>query len=156
MRCDVCGSNDSVFFVKPDSGGGEIHVCRACAVIKGYAQAGDGFGARLDSFFNEQHVQSGPCPRCAWTEEQLASTGLLGCTECSKVYRHSVISIRKRAGAIGPYEGKVPRASNDGNSVEHSKADLSASLEHALRTEDFEAAAKIRDRLRASTKGNTP
>ncbi len=147
MRCDVCGSSDSIFFVKPDGAGGELHVCRACAVIKGYAQAGEGLGARLDSFFSEEDSCSGPCPQCAWSAGGLASTGQLGCTQCAKVFRRETMVLRKRAGASGCYEGKVARASRAGACDSGTKAELAVSLENALRTEDFEAAARIRDSL---------
>lgn len=152
MRCDVCGLSDSIFFVKPDGAGGELHVCRACAVIKGYAQAGEGLGARLDSFFTEEDSSPGPCPRCAWTAERLASTGQLGCTHCAKVFRRETMALRKRSGAPGLYEGKVARATAAGAYHAGTKAELSVSLENALRTEDFEAAARIRDSLIAVDK----
>ena len=152
MRCDVCGSSDSVFFVKPDGAGGELHVCRSCAVLKGYAQAGDGLGARLDSFLNEENTALGPCPHCGWTAERLATSAQLGCTHCIKVFKREIIALRKRAGASAVYDGKVARASAVNDLDSGTRMDLSISLEKALREEDFEKAARIRDSLISSSK----
>ncbi len=150
MRCDICGSNDSVFFIKPDGSGGELRLCRACAVSRGYASAGEGLGARLDSLLIDEAASSGPCPSCGWTADNLRSSGRLGCTDCVKAFRREILYALDRSGGRRPYDGKAPRGLREADRVGDSVADLSSALERAVRSEDFEAAAAIRDRLRAA------
>ncbi|MBN2874607.1 MAG: UvrB/UvrC motif-containing protein [Spirochaetales bacterium] len=155
MRCDMCGASDSVFFIHPDGIGGEVHLCRACAIAKGYATASvdDSLGARLDSLLTgvTEGTHAATCPSCGWTSSQLASTGLLGCAACATTFRSEILSILKRSGRVGQYEGKVPLRRGPSISAEPSRAALSRELEDAIRAEDFEAAAAIRDKLRETS-----
>jgi len=139
-----------MFFIKPDGSGGELHLCRACAVARGFASAGEGLGARLDSLLNDGAGTSAEsCPACGWTAELIRTSGRLGCTDCIKTLRRDILSALKRSGAHGPYEGKVPLRARAAEPDPESRAALSDSLELAIRAEDFEAAASLRDRLRA-------
>lgn len=131
-------------------------MCRSCAVAGGYASEGEGLGARLDSLLGaETGPVSGTCSSCGWTAALLRSSGRLGCPDCIKIFRREIMSALKRAGSHGPYEGKVPRRRLPGSSDEPSHAALAAALERAVRAEDFEEAAAIRDRIRAGFRGST-
>jgi len=154
MRCDVCGSSDSIFFIKPDGVDGELRMCRACAVAKGYAASGEGLGVRLDSLVTDigDEQAAAACPSCGWTAERLRSSGRLGCPECARTFRREILSILKRSGRSGPYEGKLPSYGIPGDDTE-SPASLSAALEEAIGAEDFERAAAIRDTMRKRPRG---
>jgi len=149
MRCDACGSIDSVFFIKPDGAGGEQRLCRRCALARGYAVGGDGvLGAIVDPDPGE-----GPepvCRDCGWTAERLRATGRLGCSSCASTFRSLVSAMLARAGARGAYDGKVPRTAAPARDADGSRAAMTLSLERAVAREDFETAASIRDRLRAA------
>jgi len=165
MRCDHCGATDSVFYIRPDGQGGEERLCRACALKKGYATEGDGYGARLDVLAGERSSDAvSACPACAWTGERLRSTGLLGCPECAGVFRRAVDLALRRSGGGVRYEGKVPprdRRPSDARGQEAAQAkapepgspgELAEALERAIAAEDFEAAAVYRDRIRAAAR----
>lgn len=149
MRCDACGSTDSVFFIKPDGAGGELRLCRRCALAHGYAVGGDGvLGAVTEQDTDEEPEPA--CPECGWTAERLRTTGKLGCAACAVTFRSLVSAMLARAGARGPYDGKVPRTAAVDGDAAGSRAAMALSLERAVACEDFEAAATIRDRLRAA------
>lgn len=157
MHCDVCGSSDSIFFIKPDGSGVELRLCRSCAVARGYASEGSGLSARVESMFdNESAMSSGICATCGCTATVLHSSGRLGCPDCVKIFRREILAALKRAGSRGPYEGKVPRRNLTGVPSEPAVADLAVALEEAIRSEDFEAAATLRDRIKAGFKESTP
>jgi len=156
MRCDVCGSGDSVFFIKPDGSGGELRMCRSCAVSRGHASDGKGLGVRLDSLLGvDSGSVAGACPSCGWTAALIRTSGRLGCSACVQIFRRDIMSVLKRAGRAGPYEGKIPRR-NFSSSEEPPTEALSAALEQAIQNEDFETAATLRDRLRAGSGGLAP
>jgi len=122
-------------------------MCRSCAVTRGYASEGEGLGAS---------PASGTCPACGWTAASIRSSGRLGCSDCAIVFRREILSALKRSGSHGPYEGKVPHRGLAGTVQEASITALSAALERAIRSEDFEEAATIRDRIRAGTGSQVP
>ncbi len=153
MRCDVCGSNDSVFFIRPDSQGAELHLCKVCAIARGYAVAAesDVLGVRLDSLLSGVTDELSPvvCPACGCTAERMHSTGRLGCVDCATTFKREILSILRKAGRVGTYEGKMPPFPRENTLQEKSAFELSGKLEAAIHAEDFESAAAIRDRLRS-------
>ncbi len=160
MRCDVCGSGDSVFFIKPDGSGGELRMCRSCAVSRGHASDGEGSSARLDSLPGVDSGSgsgsvSGACASCGWTAALLRTSGRLGCPACVHVFRRDLMSALKRTGRAGPYEGKIPRRCPT-SPEDPLPAALSAALEQAIQNEDFETAATLRDRIRAGSGDSAP
>ncbi len=136
-----------MFYIKPDGTEGEIHLCRSCAAAR--------FSTRLGEMDRIAGVRE--CPACSWTLERLRATGRLGCPECARAFRRDVDAILRRAGRVGPYEGRVPaRAVALGTSVGSPGESLSASLESAILSEDFESAARIRDELKNLSEGRNP
>jgi len=147
MRCDVCGSSDSVFFTRPDVMGGDLHLCKACAVASGYADGGTGYG---------EGEPAPACPTCGLTAERLRLNGRLGCSDCAKTFRHEILSILRKSGRTGHYEGKVPSYTQKKTAPEEAARTLSLKLEAAIHAEDFEAAAQIRDALRGIAGSESP
>jgi len=136
MRCDVCGSSDQVFFIKPDGSDGELHLCRACAIERGYM--GDAAGQPVTA-----------CPVCGMTIDRLRSGGKLGCPSCAVTFKPEILAMQRRASRAGRYEGKVPEDRHHGLASQALGA-LNAELEAAIQSEHFEEAARIRDRIKAS------
>ena len=147
MRCDVCGSSDSVFFIKPDGSDGELRMCISCAAARGYAASGEGQGSGNAST---------SCQACGWTADQLKSTGRLGCPSCATAFRREILAILRRSGRTGAYEGMTPETL----AIRAGRAGLAASraleLAEAIRNEDFERAAAIRDRPESACGGRKP
>jgi len=146
MRCDVCGSTDHVFFIKPDGSDGELHLCRSCAAERGYL--GDAVGQPVPS-----------CPVCGMTIDRLRSGGKLGCPGCAITFKPEILAMQRRSSRAGRYEGKVPRSqprypAGSGPALPNPEAglesELEAELEAAIQSENFEHAASIRDRIKAA------
>jgi protein arginine kinase activator len=135
----MCGSQDSVFYIKPDGLEGEVKLCRSCAATR--------FSSMIDD--KEGIASDRECPVCSWSAERLKSTGRLGCPECARSFRRDVDAILRRAGRVSTYEGRVPdRMTRPGADGEPDPARLSESLDAAILAEDFESAASIRDVLK--------
>ncbi len=136
MRCDVCGSSDQVFFIKPEGSDGELHLCRACAIERGYM--GDAAGQPVTA-----------CPVCGMTIDRLRSGGRLGCPSCAITFKPEIMAMQRRASRAGRYEGKVPDDRRHGQ-VSREIGTLHAELESAIQAEQFEEAARIRDRIKTA------
>jgi protein arginine kinase activator len=116
MRCDGCGSSDSLYVVLSGMAQGEIRLCRICALQRGYlSEGGDAVVPQIDSILEQVDSQTGLtesgiiCPKCRLTQEQLLETGLLGCPACVESLRRQYLAARKRRGAPAVYAGKIPQ-----------------------------------------------
>ncbi|OHD76569.1 MAG: hypothetical protein A3J97_08815 [Spirochaetes bacterium RIFOXYC1_FULL_54_7] len=180
MRCDVCGSDDSLFVVVSDNSQGEVRLCRACALEKGYlSDDGEAASPQLDSILDQldkPEDAEGACPHCGMGQEQLTGSGRLGCPACVTAFRRQYLLARKRRGLPVGYAGKVPRdysarlppaysatltgpetdpgASPGLGTLRNSQ--LLADIESAVLAEDFERAAFLRDRLGSASTGGKP
>jgi len=182
MRCDGCGSGDSLFVVVSGNPQGETRLCRICALEKGYLD-NEGVAAlpRLDSILDQldKPVETEAiCPDCGMDQEQLVGAGRLGCPACVRVFRRQFLLARKRRGLPAGYAGKLPRdltaeyagpkagpkgaalpEAGEGSfpisrTLEGSR--LLADMETAVLAEDFEKAAMLRDRLGAARTDGKP
>ncbi len=162
MRCDVCGKDDELFFIRMEGSADELALCRDCAAARGYAGADAITGAAFGSFLSMDGVenQDKHCPLCGWTARTLMEEGRLGCSACVVAFRRELGILWRRSGRPTRYTGKVPPGfgqnsqnarANDANRA----AMLNAQLEQAVHDEDFEQAARIRDLLARATDGQT-
>lgn len=99
------------------------------------------------------------CPRCGMSHAEFKKTGRLGCSDCYGVFAEALDGVLKGMHKGIRHTGKVPHgnvgiaarttgapgASAASPSVEQLAEDLAA----AVAREDFEAAARIRDAMRA-------
>ena len=166
MRCDACGSGDSLFVVVSRDSQGETRLCRVCAIKKGYL-SDEGVTAmpQLDSILDQLETTDKPteteiyCPECRMGLTQLVEAGRLGCPSCVQVFRRQFLLARKRRGLATGYAGKIPRSFGAGaatadlgqgilpSSGAFVGSRLLADMESAVLAEDFEKAALLRDRL---------
>lgn len=112
------------------------------------------------------------CPACATTFAEFKQTGRLGCPECYKAFAPQLGPILDRAhGGATHHVGKVPRRAAQGigdpSDVAQREIALARSearaeeirhlrveLEQAIRTEKYEDAATLRDRIRRLQRGS--
>jgi len=135
----MCGSQDSVYYIKPDGLEGEVNLCRSCAATR--------FTSMIED--KDEQASARECPVCSWSAERLRSSGRLGCPDCARTFRREVVAILRHSGRVGRYEGRVPvRSPGSGINGESDGVSLSVNLEAAIVSEDFELAARIRDTLK--------
>ena len=115
------------------------------------------------------------CPSCGTTYEAFRKTGLLGCADCYETFSDRMEQIFARVQASGRHTGRVyngpaPAEPSSGSAVEVSDATgaadtippapvatpavseidtLRGALRAAIGREDYEEAARLRDRIRA-------
>ncbi|RKZ18196.1 excinuclease ABC subunit B [bacterium] len=85
------------------------------------------------------------CPECGMRVVDLRKTGRLGCAKCYEVFRKQVMPLLKRIHGATEHEGARPMA---GVRVDE-LSQLRVELRRAIEAEDFEQAARLRDRIGA-------
>lgn len=156
MLCQNCKRNDAGVHLKRIVGGesAEIHLCSVCAASLGVRDAVTGFSPFGEMFGNIQSsaVRSANrvlrCETCGFSFEDIARTGIPGCPDC---YRTFSVKLRPTIGKIhgrAVFKGKAPEKYDNSRRSSIEIADLREQLERAVKAEDFEAAAKLRDRIR--------
>jgi protein arginine kinase activator len=92
------------------------------------------------------------CPKCRWTLSDLQRTGNMGCADCYRVFYDDLRDVVKKIhghvqhkGKPAPAEPPRPKQRPQRDAITELKRDL----ESAIKEERFEAAAQLRDKLRA-------
>ncbi len=101
----------------------------------------------LESVKAELDQQS--CPICQLTFAEFRSTGRLGCPHDYEVFRDELMPLLENIHGETRHAGKVPRRSPMISKQQTSLIQLRNDLKRAVAAEDYEAAAKIRDGIKA-------
>ena len=89
------------------------------------------------------------CGNCHMKFSEFEATGLLGCAACYDEFREDIDRVLAQQNGAAVYAGKRRPVATD------AKADvkqLTEELSDAIKREEFELAARIRDRIRSCSK----
>jgi protein arginine kinase activator len=159
MVCNICGKNQATVHLTEiiDEQITELHLCEECAQKKG-AQMESHFGlsdllaglADLGTQFNKTKTDSVKlkCPKCGLTYEDFKKVGRLGCGECYAAFKEALVPLLKRIHGSTQHFGKAPKKIAKVVKVKNELEVLKEKLQKAINKEDFEEAAKLRDKIR--------
>jgi protein arginine kinase activator len=102
---------------------------------------------------NQTRKKAGPaCPACGMTLDEFRKKGRLGCPQDYEVFRAHLVDVLERVHGSVKHSGRIP-----GSSAPLPGSDridvLRQELEHAIRSEAYESAARLRDEIRAIENG---
>lgn len=89
------------------------------------------------------------CPTCRYSEENFNTNGRLGCPNCYEVFDAHVEKILPEMHRGTNHKGKIPAHLESAIQKEALLQSLEHSLQEAIKLENFEEAAQIRDKLRS-------
>jgi protein arginine kinase activator len=162
MICQVCGKNEATveFTEIIDDEVKQLHLCDNCAKEKGIEMeqnfsisdllAGiSGLGEKPSG--EELSVK---CAKCGMTYEDFQKIGRLGCGECYGAFKKSLLPLLKRIHGSTRHIGKSPKEidETDGKKKISETQELRQKLQRAIDMEEFEEAARLRDRIRSLEK----
>lgn len=164
MKCDSCGKeNANIHMTSIVNGVKEEHYyCQQCANQNDQGN-GSMFSSMFDdSFFNNQffanvmYPQSAlgnskaiACPQCGMTISSFNHQGRLGCDRCYEAFHTQVMPLIKRIHGSTSYEGRIPQRGAADFKVEQTIKQLRNELIQAVKQEQFERAAQIRDEIKS-------
>jgi protein arginine kinase activator len=95
------------------------------------------------------------CPRCGFTQADFKKSGRLGCPECYKTFAEGLEGLLKTMHKGTRHAGKVPEALRESREQADRLKSLQKKLDKAIKEEDFEQAAQLRDELKQLTPRGT-
>jgi protein arginine kinase activator len=160
MQCQVCNENDATIHLTEITDGKryEMHVCERCAAEQGIAVKSQiPINELLSNLLAVQPTddelaspsqQQVSCPHCEMTMEQFRKEGVLGCPYDYEVFEKSLLPLIERAhDGKTTHCGKLPSRIPKDTKKQTELFSLRQQLEAAVQSEDYELAAKLRDKI---------
>lgn len=160
MQCDECGKRPaSVHITKVENGKKtDIHLCEQCAMQKNVLSLSTSFSINdllagiLNSGnaapFKADALQDAKCGVCGLSYSRFKETGRFGCSGCYKVFGDRLNPLFKRVHGNIAHTGKIPNRAGGRIKVLREIERLKQELELAIKNEEYERAASLRDRIR--------
>jgi protein arginine kinase activator len=156
----VCKENDVVITVTEIDGNGvrQVRLCEQCAAERGLQASVATPPAAIGDFLQsvQQHISPSQtdavrCSFCSSTLRDFRQTGRLGCPYCYTAFEQSLRDLLKKVHGQAQHKGREYAAANVSIDAQQSASPdrLRERLERAIRNEEFELAASLRDQLRA-------
>lgn len=158
MICDNCKKREANVRYEENINGEKkkLNLCSMCSQKLGLTSAGF-MDNMLLSLFDEpvgleyEKLKEEKCPKCSYTFSDYANTGLLGCPSCYKTFESKLEPIlRKLHGKSYHIKEEKIKDINKTNLNEIDK--LKIELDKAIKKEEYEKAAEIRDKIKELNK----
>lgn len=163
MLCQKCKKNEANTHVKSVVNGEyeEFMLCSECAKEMGYTNLwGDmnsDFNSILGSFFSNAlpaRSETTRCKTCGATYHDIAKSGQVGCANCYELFLSELMPSIRRIHGNTTHCGKRPNTLEskplDKNKVNEVSevGKLKKELKRAIEEQNFEFAAKLRDKIK--------
>jgi protein arginine kinase activator len=157
MKCEICGARKAVIHIQQVIGKErvDLHMCEECALERGISGEGEHVELSISSMLNGlldvrslKERKNITCPQCGCTWDSIQKRDKLGCPECYTTFSREIRFLLEKMGAQSIHRGKLPKGLNTYKKVLVDVVKLKEGLREALKREDYEKAARIRDRIR--------
>ena len=154
MICDVCKDKSATVYLTQIAEGQmqKVNLCEGCAKEKGVTDpTGFALADLLLGMGEEKKLKKGKeerkCDACGFTQSNFKKTGRLGCSECYKIFGDGLESLLKAMHKGTRHIGKVPAQFTTARTFIDRIDELKHRLKIAIRDENYEEAAKLRDEI---------
>ena len=151
MKCEICKDNDATVHFKHVVNGSvqEMFVCKDCAENGGLSVQGaipiTDFLFGVAAQPQEEPAGEGrECPACGMGSRHFRETSRLGCAVCYETFKEELKPMVEEVHRGLQHKGKVPVREK----VHTELATLEDRLQKAVAEQNFEEAARLRDRVR--------
>ena len=160
MQCQVCNKKEATIHLTEINDGvrSEMHICEHCAHQEGLSVHSQvPINELLTNLLSVQPTdeelfgpadESESCPHCGFTLESFKKEAMLGCPEDYQVFEKSLAPlIQKAQNGQTVHCGKVPSRTPIDTKQQMKLTNLKNQLDSAIKAEDYETAAKLRDKI---------
>lgn len=169
MLCSICNKNSATIHIQEIVNGSKktIHICQVCAAAKGlnipatevmnlteflHNMSCDTTKLSQNFSIDENEIKPSvvlTCPKCGWDSEKIRKTGRLGCPECYHSFKDTVAQSLAAMHRGIAHCGKTPSTIVcERNIFMTNILKLQKKLEKHIKNEEYEEAAKVRDKLK--------
>ncbi|NLD47625.1 MAG: hypothetical protein GX660_10565 [Clostridiaceae bacterium] len=160
MLCQKCGKRvaNIQFTQIINNNKHTIYLCEGCAKEEGKFNFGSPLN--INDFFSglmgiSQKSTVSPqqteliCSECKMSYQDFQKTGKLGCSNCYTVYGEKLTPLLARLQGNLQYHGKIPGKLYSAVKLSREIQKLKDMLDKAIKKEEYEEAAKLRDQIRS-------
>jgi len=152
--CQYCSKREAkIHFTEiKDGKKTEMHICEQCAHQKNMVMA---FPSLLTHIVKggpgtaESEAVPATCPKCGLAYTEFKAKGRLGCPECYDSFAPVLVPLLEKVHGRGRHQGKTPERVQGVQASRRELEQLEAELAGAVRDEQYERAAELRDKIRA-------
>ncbi len=162
MVCELCKTKHATIHITEIINGEkrELHMCNDCAQKKGITQKiqlslSDLLGGVIESKAGKalKALKSIKCPNCGMTFQDLKSRVRLGCAQDLDVFKDWLGPFIEQVHKASAHVGKLPKTAGEAQRKENELLKLKKQLDEAVKNEDFEKAAQLRDKIKSFDAG---
>ncbi len=156
MLCSICKEKPATVFLT-DIKGDKMHkvdLCEDCAKNKGVNDSTFALADMLLGLGASQEIESASggvdvkCPQCGFSQADFKKSGRLGCAACYQTFAEGLEGLLKSMHKGTRHSGKVPENLRQKRDYSEQLSQLQKKLAKAIETENFEAAAQLRDEIK--------
>jgi protein arginine kinase activator len=131
----------------------EVHLCEQCApkyFQEGQQKAAPGKALTKEAVSEGDEGTFGQqeCPNCGLKFVEFRNSGRLGCPHDYQAFKDDLLPLLENIHGETRHVGKTPRRYPQTKKTEQELTQLRGRLKQAVTREDYEEAAKLRDRIR--------
>jgi len=165
MVCDVCHIKEATVHLTEiiNNKVSKLHLCEQCAREKSTEMEGHfGLADLLSGLADlvpvvdkkEENMPSVniKCPACGFTFGDFRKIGRLGCPKCYDTFKEQLNPLLKKIHGSESHIGKMPAKRTKVRGKAALLEELKVKLENAVKLEEFEQAARLRDQIKALEK----
>lgn len=159
LSCERCGKENGIIYVTRLTDGvlREVQLCEVCfreesqVEVSEVQSANHMLSALLDAV-SQSPLQVGwikttSCSRCGMTYGLFREMGKMGCSECYHTFNSRIETALQNWHGHKVHRGKSPRLNAAAQSLKAKRQAMQELLAKAIREENFEEAARLRDLL---------
>ena len=161
MKCEKCDKRATVHIIDiRDEVMQDRHLCQKCAKSDGYIMTPDdvSFEDVLNRLISDSSelVDVGErgssdsmklCPECGTSLKDIVRKGVAGCAKDYEVFRSELSGILEKVHGSAAHIGKTPARDDEQARKQQSIQAIEKQLEEAVKAENYELAAELRDQL---------
>jgi len=155
MKCEKCGQCEATVHLTQMVSGEvrKLHLCAECANQNGIVSHIPStiseilLGAGAKTSMASTKRAGGVCSTCGLKREQFQSMGRLGCDDCYTSFSEELSPIIRAMHHADHHVGKIPQSLIREIDLGKEMEALHGRLRDAVKSEHFEEAARLRDRI---------
>ncbi len=159
MECEICKAKATVHITRMENGSKrEMHLCEKCAkekfgfIFKVKIPSNNTMKGIIELMQDESYAakaaNDSSCPECGMSFADFSQTGRIGCPDCYRHFNERLGPIIQRMHRNDKHIGKMPKKYEEKHHLENTIDQCRLEMDKAVRNEEFERAAELRDKIK--------